>query len=98
MASNPNPSSSPSSSATRDPYPAPGPAPSPTDVTALLLEVLRNVNREVKTTLDLSGRAQAAVDHFRAISVSLRTLADGSAFFNASTGTAAGTTPTPRPR
>jgi hypothetical protein len=98
MATNPNPSSSPSSSsATRDPAPSPGPAPSPADVTALLLEVLRNVNREVKTTLDLSGRAQAAVDHFRAISVSLRTLADGAAF-SIGTGTAAGTTPAPRPR
>ena len=95
MANNPNPSSSPSSSATRDPAPAPGvaSATSPTDVTALLLEVLRNVNREVRTSLDLPGRAQAAVDHFRAISISLRTLADGSAF-----NTAPGTTPPSRRR
>jgi hypothetical protein len=98
MANNPNPSPSPSSSATRDPAPAPAPVPSPTDVTALLLEVLRNVNREVQTSLDLSGRAQAAVDHFRAISVSLRTLADGSASFNTATGTGAGRTPTAQRR
>lgn len=93
MATNPNPSSSPASAPTSGSAPGAGPATSPTDVTALLLEVLRNVNREVKTSLDLPGRAQAAVDHFRAISISLRTLADGSAF-----NTGPGTTPIPRRR
>jgi|KBSSwiStaDraftv2_1062776.scaffolds.fasta_scaffold520887_2 hypothetical protein len=97
MANNPNPSSSSSSSATRDAAQATTPAPNPNDVTALLLEVLRNVNREVKTTLDLSGRALAAVERFRAISISLRTLADASAS-NPSTSTATGATRTVRPR
>ena len=56
--------------------PASYPGPGTNDVTALLLEVLRNVNSEVKTTLELDGRAQAAVVHFQAISISLRTLTD----------------------
>jgi len=43
------------------------------DVAALLLQVLRNVDREVKTTLQLSTEAQFAVDHFRAISAALST-------------------------
>jgi hypothetical protein len=52
------------------------PPASPNEVTALLIEVLRNVNREVKTTLALEGKADFAVKHFRAISIELRTLAD----------------------
>lgn len=49
----------------------------PNDVTALLIEVLRNVNREVATTTPaLDGKADFAVRHFRAISIDLRTLAD----------------------
>jgi hypothetical protein len=42
-----------------------------------LLDVLRNVNREVTAAAALDGKAQAAVAHFQAISASLRTLADG---------------------
>jgi hypothetical protein len=62
--------------------------PGANQVTALLLDVLRNVNREVQTTLELDATAQAAVDHFRAISLSLRTLADGST-------SSSGTVPSP---
>jgi hypothetical protein len=51
----------------------------PSELTAALLDVLRNVNREVKTTLALDGKAAAAVAHFQAIAASLRTLADGAA-------------------
>lgn len=50
--------------------------PSPNEVTALLLEVLRNVNREVQTTLALGEQADAAVKHYQAIAASLKTLAD----------------------
>ncbi len=67
-----------------NPGPAPGPNPDPTkDIVALLLNVLRNVDREVKTALELDGRAKAAVVRFQAISADLATLADG---FNALTG------------
>ncbi len=55
----------------------------PGDVAALLLDVLNNVNRQVKTSLALDGKAQAAVERFRAISLSLRTLADGASASNA---------------
>jgi hypothetical protein len=90
--------------------PAQGPAPNPSresaaktdEVTALLLQVLRNVNREVETTLEaenraastreLEGNAQKAVVHFREISRDLRTPADGSASFgNSAAGTTAAT-------
>ena len=47
------------------------------DVAALLLQVLRNVDREVKTTLQLSVEAQLAVDRFRAISLALSTTPSG---------------------
>jgi hypothetical protein len=53
-------------------------AAAPSELTQALLDVLRNVNREVKTTLALDGKAAAAVAHFQAIAASLRTLADGS--------------------
>lgn len=75
---------------TRTPTHEPGPAadaPYPSnDVGALLIEVLRNVNREVQTTLALDGKALAAVQRFQAISRDLRTLADGpsSGFSNSS--------------
>ena len=59
------------------PDPAYAPAVATNELTQLLLDLLRNVNSEVKTTLALDGRAQAAVAHFQAISLSLRTLADG---------------------
>ena len=85
--------------------PAPGPASGPTaantnDVTALLLEVLRNVNRQVESTRpadkgasrELEGNAQKAVEHFRQISLELRTPADGAASFGpARSATTAGT-------
>jgi ABC-type methionine transport system ATPase subunit len=51
--------------------------PSSDQVTALLLDVLRNVNREVKTTLVLDGKAHDAVVNYQAIAADLRTLADG---------------------
>jgi hypothetical protein len=57
----------------------------PADLAALMLDVLNNVNRQIKTTPTLDGRTQAAVERFRAISRSLRTLADDAA---ASIGTA----------
>jgi len=76
---------------------APAQPPAASELTAVLLDLLRNVNREVKTTLALDGKAQAAVIHFQAISASLRTLADGS--FDSTThqfsGTPKGTPPRP---
>jgi hypothetical protein len=51
--------------------PPPAPPPSSQDVTALLLDVLRNVNREVTTTLDLGPAAKAAVVRFDQISTDL---------------------------
>ena len=47
-----------------------------TDVAAVLLNVLRNVNAQSKTAVDLQGNAKSAVEHFQAISRDLRTLAD----------------------
>lgn len=64
-------------------YPNPNPsipsvsAAAASDVSALLIEVLRNVNREVQTNLTLDGKALAAVRRFQALSRDLRTLADG---------------------
>jgi hypothetical protein len=88
----PTPPIPPTPSSSVDPARSLGdPAPSPGgELTTLLLEVLRNVNREVQATPALDGRAQAAVAHFQAISASLRTLADGppAAFRNAPTGAA----------
>lgn len=60
----------PPASTTPSPTPAP-PPPGSQDVTALLLDVLRNVNREVTTTLDLGPAAKAAVERFNAISADL---------------------------
>ena len=88
------PAKSPAPSPVRDP--ARDPAANMNVVTALLLEVLRNVNREVETTLesesrttrDLEGNALKAVEHFRAISLSLRTPADGSVTYTGTAGTA----------
>lgn len=54
----------------------------PNDLVALMLDVLNNVNRQVKTSLALDGNAQAAVERFRAISRSLRTLADSAVVSN----------------
>jgi hypothetical protein len=54
-------------------------AAAPNELTALLADVLRNVNREVRTSLALDGKAAAAVAHFQQISAELRTLADGPA-------------------
>src|SRR5262249_8605566 len=68
--------------------PATDPGPGAKEVTELLLDVLRNVNREVQTALELEGNALRAVLHCRAISLSLRTLADGNTFFNAPSGDA----------
>ena len=71
----PDPTSAPVPSPAPSPVPPP-PGPAPHDVTQLLLDVLRNVNREVKTSLELTDKAKTAVEHFQAISLSLRTLAD----------------------
>jgi hypothetical protein len=57
--------------------PAVAAATAPTDVTALLLDVLRNVNREVRCATVLDGRAAQAVADYRRIATDLRTLADG---------------------
>lgn len=62
--------SAPPASTTSSTTPAP-PPPSSQDVTALLLDVLRNVNREVTTTLELGPAAKAAVERFNAISADL---------------------------
>jgi hypothetical protein len=74
---------------------APGQPPAPSDITAVLLDVLRNVNREVKTVLALDGKAHDAVVHFQAISASLRTLADGpvAGAVHSHSGTPKGTPP-----
>lgn len=45
-------------------------------VTALLLDVLRNINREVRTTTELNGFASRAIENFRIISDDLRTVSD----------------------
>lgn len=50
--------------------------PSPSRVEALLLEVLGNVNREVKTASALTGLALEAVKRFQEIAKDLRTRAD----------------------
>lgn len=49
-------------------------AATPCELTALFLEVLRGVDREVKTTPKLGPVAQAAVAHFREIDRSLAIL------------------------
>ncbi len=66
----PVPTPAPPASTTPSP-PPPGPPPTSQDVTALLLDVLRNVNREVTTTLELGPAAKAAVLRFDAISADL---------------------------
>lgn len=84
----------------KTPSPVTPAAPAPAgnnDVTALLLDVLRNVNREVKSTLALSTAAQAAILHFRAIAISLRTLADPAAG-NAGPGLSQSASPGAAPR
>jgi hypothetical protein len=68
--SSPAPTPAPPASTTPSP-PPPAPPPSSQDVTALLLDVLRNVNREVTTTLELGPAAKAAVERFNAISADL---------------------------
>ena len=62
--------------------------PAPSELAQALLDALRSVNREVKTTLALDGKAAAAVAHFQAIAASLRTLADGAALSTKGTTTA----------
>jgi hypothetical protein len=66
----PAPPASTTSSTTPSP-PPPAPPPSSQDVTTLLLDVLRNVNREVTTTLELGPAAKAAVVRFDQISTDL---------------------------
>lgn len=88
MANPPNPS-------TQAHAPARDHAANTNDVTALLLEVLRNVNREVETTTrELEGDAQKAVVHFCEISRDLRTPADEGAIFGTSTAATTGSTGT----
>lgn len=70
-------------------YPPPAPPSSTADVSALLLEVLRNISREAQTGTPLGARAQAAVVHFQALSASLRTLPDGPAASLSGSGTVA---------
>jgi hypothetical protein len=41
------------------------------EIAAVLLGLLRNVDRQVATSLELSPEAQAAVAHFRALSAAL---------------------------
>jgi hypothetical protein len=58
-------------------YPVPTPPPaSPSDISAVLLELLRKVNSEVQTRPPLDARALLAVQNFQRISNDLRTLAD----------------------
>jgi hypothetical protein len=67
----PAPPASTTSSTTPSPPPPAPPPPTSQDVTALLLDVLRNVNREVTTTLELGPAAKAAVVRFDQISTEL---------------------------
>lgn len=53
--------------------PSPAASSSTDELVALLLQVMRNVDREVKTALELGTEAQAAVARFRAISADLAT-------------------------
>ena len=55
------------------PNPNPNPAPDTGDVVQLLLNVLRQVQNEVRTTRELSTEATAAIASFRAISADLAT-------------------------
>ena len=50
----------------------------PSELTALLLEVLRGVDREVKTRPKLEGVALLAVEHYRDIAEDLATLPENS--------------------
>ncbi len=84
--SSPSPASSSSAPVTATAAPAPSPSPvqparpqaaASDDVAALLLNILRDVNRQAATnTPQLSINANAAVANFRLIAQSLRTLAD----------------------
>lgn len=57
-----------SSSSTSTPSSAMDP---PNDVSQLLLKILRNVDKEVRTNLDLNEEAKVAVAKFRLISADL---------------------------
>lgn len=52
------------------------------EIASVLLGLLRNVDRQVATSLELSAEAQAAVAHFRALSAALNV--EPSAFGNGS--------------
>jgi hypothetical protein len=65
------PTPAPPASTIPSPLPPAPPPPTSQDVTALLLDVLRNVNREVTTTLELGPAAKAAVVRFDQISTDL---------------------------
>lgn len=43
------------------------------EATELLLKIFRNVDREVKTTIDLGEEALRAVERFRCIAAALKT-------------------------
>jgi hypothetical protein len=80
MATTPVPApstSAPSAAAPSSAQPARTQAAAGDDVAALLLSILRDVNRQAATsTPQLSINASAAVANFRLIAESLRTLAD----------------------
>ena len=55
-------------------YPAASSSTPQSELTALLLDVLRGVNREVESAIELGPDALAAVAHYRAIALDLATL------------------------
>jgi hypothetical protein len=51
-------------------------APPTSELTKALIDLLRNVNLEVKSNVVLKGKAAAAVSHYQLIAADLKTLAD----------------------
>ena len=61
------------------------------EAVAALLSVLRSVDREVQTSLELSPEAERAVDRFRAIAFDLATVATSGFVAGRGTGSAVAT-------